>query len=195
MTPDGLRFDEARHEYRHRGRVLASVTQVLQQFRGDLGRINAETLRAAGERGTAVHRAIELHEARDLDPGSLDDYTAACLKQWERFVLRSHVHVLACEQRVAHPVAGYAGTADIFGTINGAQVCIDLKTCQPHWTHRLQLAGYVDAHRAGGNSAPWLRYGLYLRPDGYTLIPFQNPADFAAWQAALTLFNYRSVHT
>lgn len=195
MSADGLQFDATTHTYRYRGAVLASVTQILQQFRGDLARINAETLRAAGERGTAVHRAIEFYEAGDLNHASLDDDTADCLEWWIAFKRDSGLQVIASEQRVVHPVAGYAGTADVFGRIRGTQVCIDIKRCGLHWTHKLQLAGYVEAHRAGGNSAPWLRYGLYLAPDGYDLKPFTNPDDFKAWNAALTLFNYRSVHT
>lgn len=194
MNAAALQFDPQQHRYTLRGRVLPSVTQVLQPLRSDLQRVNAEALRAAGERGTAVHVAVELDEARDLDESSLDAHTAGCLAQWRRFKVSSRLLVIASEQRVVHEANGYAGTADIFGRINGVQVAIDIKTCAPHWTHALQLAAYVDAHRASGNSAPWMRYSLHLTPDNYTLKPYTNPNDVRAWNAALTLFNYRSVH-
>jgi len=198
QSRSALQFDADSHTYKLGGRVVPSVTQVLAMLRGDLSRINQDTLRAAGERGTAVHAAIELDVDGQLDEESCSTHTLACLAQWRRFKADSGLRVIACEKRVYHQQNGYAGTADIFGRdpiAKGATYrAIDVKTCAPHWTHALQLAAYVEAERSmpGVAGNPWIRSCLYLSPDGYRLVTYSDHDDFRAWNHALALFYYRS---
>lgn len=56
-----LSFNEELHEYRVDGISVPSVTQIVQAVTGkDLSKIPAKTLKAAGERGTAIHSDVEL---------------------------------------------------------------------------------------------------------------------------------------
>lgn len=188
---DGLTFDEASHTYRMHGEVVPSVTQILKPLTNFDG-IPPEVLRRKAALGTAVHRAVELHEQGDLDEESLHPMVAARFAAYLLWKAESGAAIKATEQKVWHPTLRYAGTLDLIAEINGAEWLIDIKNSaefSPVWA--LQTAGY-DACLPGRRN----RAALMLNPDStYAFHPFTKPehaADLAVWSGIVTLHHWRT---
>lgn len=99
---DVFTFDERFHIYRLNGNIIPSVTKIIRTVAGkDLSRILPDVLKAAAERGTAIHKEIET--------GSIQSVEA----KW----IETNIDRTACqfEQQFYHTVNDftYAGTADI----------------------------------------------------------------------------------
>ena len=93
-----------------------------------------------GNRGTAIHTAIETHDTA----GQYGSYVKA-VDAW----FNSHDHVgelLAHEVMIYHPDAGYAGTIDGVGIgPDGGLIIWDYKSGQKAPDHLIQLGGYASA--------------------------------------------------
>ena len=57
-----LEFDEEEHIYICNGLIVASVTQILQTKFNDYAGVPRQIMEQASEKGTALHKAIELYE-------------------------------------------------------------------------------------------------------------------------------------
>ena len=192
-----LEFDPDIHEYRYDGRVIPNVTSILAP-NTDLSMVPAHRLAHAQSRGTAVHRACELHLLNDLDESSLDDEVRAYFWQFLRFLQDSMFHVEHAEQRVYSDRYGYAGTLDLFGRIRRKRVLIDIKTpVKMHPITGPQTAAYEYALREQKNisgKAYIYRYGLKLQADSYELVAFEDPGDFGVFLANKVIYEWRKKH-
>jgi hypothetical protein len=204
VSLEKLQFDEEKHEYRHDGRVVPSVTQILKplseaEYRG----VNRDVLDAAAQRGKAVHKMIELDLRDDLDVDSLPDELQPYYTAWQNFRNLSGFECLLSEARVYSPRYNYAGTLDLFGRLNGDAALIDAKrTVVVPRSVGPQTAGYEQALRwnypdlvskcvNGPGEGCINRYALHLRADGsWRLVPQKDPNDARVFLAALTLHNY-----
>lgn len=152
-------FDEEKHEYTLDGVVLPSVTQIIAPL-NDFSRIAPGVLERKRQIGKAVHKAVELYTANDLEEDSVDElckgYFAGFLN-WaddnKELLLDSTM-----EKINYHPKLKYAGTPDI----DHFECVIDIKT-RPYnpITDPLQLSPYKyfgNPKRAG--------YVLELKADG-----------------------------
>ena len=141
-----LQFDEEKHEYRLRGKVLPSVTTIIKA-------ILPPQYEFAGEwhmqRGAATHKACELFDQGLLDWASVDPEIEPRVKAWQSFRQQKPMRIAANEKRLAHPKLLYAGTLDrMFGQTGDLTLC-DLKnSVTPHV--RLQLAAYSILWTASG---------------------------------------------
>lgn len=125
-----LHFDEQTHTYTLGGKTVPSVTEIV-------GILTAKSMSAlppmmldnAARRGTRVHEVCELIdygiplEDIGIEP-DIVGYVTAYLKfkrdyrpQWQLI-----------EQPVFNAVLGYAGRLDRFGTIDGKETIVDIKT-------------------------------------------------------------------
>lgn len=181
-----LEFDAALHEYRLGGRVLPSVTQIL----GDVGfyeRVGMDPWYA--ERGTAVHEYCQLDDEDDLAEESVTPEMKGYLEAWRRFRKESKAKVLSIEERIYHPVYGYAGTLDRIVKIGRDEAIVDLKTGSPARWHAIQTGAYAAAKQG---KAPYRRFACYLKDDGsYSLQEHKDRADGAVWLSALTVWKWR----
>lgn len=181
-------FDEPSHTYLVDGERVLSVTQALRLA----GHVDSSWFTEfARQRGSAVHRALELQAHGTLPPDYhpdlqpyLDAHEAA--KQALGFRIRR------TELRAGHRVKRIAGTADaIVEFDDGSEGCLDYKTGLAMPYHRLQVAGYVDLLYDDGmvfleakTRYRVRRGGLYLRADGsWNYESYSDRNDFAVWDA------------
>lgn len=162
-----LHFDEGTHTYILNGRVLPSVTQVLERTGiVDYSFIPPRTRQMALERGSAVHASIALDLEGDLDEASVEPlmgYVEAA---------RAVRHDLGIttpdtfEERRHCPRYLYAGTVDLIF----ADILLDWKTNSAEWWVRLQTAAYAGMFGGG----KFRRIAAELHADGtYRLETFK----------------------
>jgi hypothetical protein len=184
-----LEFDELTHTYRYYGRIVPSVTQVLDRENG-LEFVDAELLAIAAEFGTHVHQACHLYNIGELDPASLDDGIGAYLAGWIKFLTDTDFVVTASERRVFHEVKQYAGTLDATGILPKLKepILLDIKTGSSlPKTVGPQTAAYAQA--LGRRMA---RYCVLLGPESYKLVSLRELRDYDVFNAALTLHRWRT---
>ncbi len=108
MTPPDLDFNEARHEYRLDGRVVPSVTQVIQSIAPQ-----REVDEWYLQRGSAVHHAIALAMTNRLDWESVDERIKGRVDAIMTFVSDEKLEPILIERRMASYRYRFAGTLDL----------------------------------------------------------------------------------
>lgn len=197
---DGLRYDDALHEYRWDGAVVPSVTQVLARLSAEEYRfVDKSLMEEAALLGTAAHKMIELDLRGDLDVDALSDGLQVYYAAWQNFRRLSGFQMVLSEARVYSAKYGYAGTLDLAGWLNDRFVIIDAKrTAAVPRTAGPQTAGYLQALREHAEDAvlwpqdtPIDRYALHLRSDGtWRLVPFTDKSDLRVFLACKTLHDW-----
>jgi len=184
--PDrALRFDAETHTYRVGSRVVPSVTQVISAV--------VPGWQAAPwylERGTAIHLACRYLDEERLDWKSVDDKIAGQVRAWMKFKQDYPSETVLCEQPMAHPVYGFAGTIDRLINHDGDYVVVDLKSSLSAQA-RLQLAAYsMLIHRVKARAA----VAVELRDNGsYSTLWMNAKALEKArrqFLAALTVYGF-----
>lgn len=193
-----LTFDAEKHEYRMEGKVVPSVTQLLAPLYS-WDNINPEVLRAKAELGTAVHYACELDNKGVLDESTVHEKVEPYLAAWRLFKREMRPEILMNEQRLGHPVRGYAGTLDLKLRMTGSLWLIDLKSSVALYPQvGVQLAAYLDLLRANYpelRSKVIHRGALQLKPDGkYKLGTFTDSSDLTTFYGLLAVHHWRSNH-
>jgi len=194
-----LQFNDERHEYRLNGRIVPSVTDVLEPLEM-LDGIPWATLEAARIFGQHVHLACHYHNTGELEWATLDDRLAAYARGYLKFLADTAFVVLASEERVASVKCGYAGTLDLRGIFDRGkrrrQAVIDIKsTATLPRTVGPQTAGYENAYReTSGDKGALDRYCLHLGPDDYRLVSLtdgRGVQDLSIFISALNIHRWR----
>lgn len=164
-TPDG-------RMYEHGGKLYPSVTSVLGLMESpflqrdwpvrvtakaaianpdanveDLVALALEEMDRKAGYGTAVHEFMEC----TLQGAAWDDKAHVIqvrnlVKSVRSWLAVHTVEPLACEAGVVNVTHGYAGTADLYATVDGHRLCVDYKTGQDVWGEaQLQLTAYQRA--------------------------------------------------
>ncbi|WP_297479816.1 hypothetical protein [Ferrovum sp.] len=167
---------------------MPSVTQILDQF-SDYSMVPPHILERKRQIGTAVHAAIDLDLKGELDEETIHSAWGGYFDGWRKFQKESGFIVESSEQRIYSEKYRYAGTLDLVGTLSSGPALIDTKTTAV----LMPSVGPQTAAYAEGIGKPRIkRYALQLTPDGkYSLEPCNGKNDWAVFQAALTLFNWR----
>lgn len=196
-----LTFNADLHEYRWRGKVVPSVTQVLDGLHSFAG-VPWEVLEAARARGTAVHTACQFFDEDDLDEDRLavDDWDIWCyLQGWKAFVRDTEPNWSVIESPFYCPALGFAGTPDRIGefTFRGQRMTgatLDIKSsASSHPTWGVQTAAYAHLAKTGGG--PRFTVQLEPHPDGrYRLLEWKDPHDWPVFVSLMTLHNWRAKH-
>ncbi len=185
-----LQFDEATHTYTLDGKVLPSVTQVLDCL-VDWRHVDPAVLEAAAQFGSHVHQAVDLWNRGVLDEENLDPALRPWLDSWKRFLADTGATVVASEARLACRLPGYAGTADLIVKLGGRICLIDIKTGAVPRTVGPQLAAYMHAwNEANPNLIVRRRFSLALNGSGYALAECKNPADWSVFLSALNVWRF-----
>ena len=163
-----LTFDEAAHVYRWNGIVVPNVTRILDPITG-FSRIEPERLRYAQDLGTAVHKACELDDLRDLDEERLADVVRPYLAGYRKFKAECKPSWRRIESKVFHRLHQFAGTLDREGMLCGSDAIVDLKSGIEHPAVALQESAYLEAlcSETGDSTRPYKRFALYLKDDGH----------------------------
>lgn len=185
MTTMQTSFDAATHEYRINGRVVPSVTQIIES----LGMIDAtwytEQSRAIGH---LVAEATAIDDNFGLAEDSIDPAIAGYVAAWRRFRLDSQCTIDRVESQCFDPLGRYAGTLDRLITIYDRPAIVDIKTGAEEYWHRLQLAGYQSLI-----AMPHARrLAIYLRDDGtYSCVEFSDVTDAGVFDSALNVVTWK----
>lgn len=185
-----LHLDRATHTYTLDGRVLPSVTQVLEGVGIiDYDHIPNDTRQAALQRGSDVHTITHFDDEGDLDEASVEPHLAGYLAGWRKFRLETEVGrmpITAMEHQMFHVEHWYAGTLD---REFGGKVIVDIKTGEAPWWVRIQLAAYRELRK---NTEAIHRLAVELHKDGtYRLRPLklsERRNDLDAFNAALRVY-------
>jgi len=179
-------------DYKIGGVKLPGVTTILKE----VGAIDTRWAQQWHlDRGTAVHKTIELHNKGVLDYDSIDPEVTPYFEQWLEFENVSEIKVLTSEKKVTHETLLYGGTLDMIAELNGEKVLIDLKTGGKAPWHSLQTAAYAMAYLQSTDLKlpPYVkRFTLYLSGEGMAnLSRHENDEqDCFAFQGFLSVFNW-----
>jgi hypothetical protein len=187
-------FNETEHSYLLDGQPVPSVTQVMEGYLTDYSSVPRKYLEKASARGTAVHLAAELHLQDDLDEASLHPDVAPYFYQFVKWLRDSGFVMTASEMRIASKKFGYAGTLDLVGRLPKMKcnALIDTKTTSVFMPSTgPQTAAYEHGYKeTTGCKKKYRRFGLWLRPDFYRLIPLDNDADLSTFLSCLTIYRW-----
>lgn len=189
-----LSFDERSHVYRYNGDIiLPSVTQIMRPLSiGPYGGISESVLAAAAEKGTAVHRAIEVHCKYGID-ACVPEYEAYfdAFVQWEQDYRPEY---MGSEVRFYHRALMYAGTVDCIARVDGKTVLIDYKTTAV--LHEklcgVQLEAYAQGLKSHGVEVVE-KYILQLKKDGryvFQRFPGADPDRWRVFLSLITVYDY-----
>jgi hypothetical protein len=171
------------HIYRLDGRKVPGFTQIAQNM-GLIPDMSFATV-AGRDEGTALHEwcdfaAQGLKPDADPDPRIAPRYT-----QFLKFLAETEFKRVGSESLLYHPMLGYCGKPDLWGTLAGRNVIIDIKGGARLPFHALQLAAYRILLREGVGAdgvpvkfglVPASIYTLYLSDENYRLSQVEYPA-------------------
>lgn len=113
----GITFDAEAHKYFHDGKEVPSVSAILRETKRQPSYDGFNPFFA--QKGSYVHRAIELEVAGKLDEATVDDRVKPYLVAWRKFREDFKPVIHATEAWVYHPIYEYAGTFDLLLTLPG----------------------------------------------------------------------------
>lgn len=199
-TATSLEFDEQTHTYTLEGRVLPSVTQILDA----VGLIDKQWYtEEASQRGTNIALATELLDQGNLDRETLEtDFPGyvGYVDAWQDFLTTSAAEVIWIERAVFDRALQYAGTLDRLVRITGVNYVLDIKTGSPCSWHAIQTAAYASTlweawPRDLGLSGGFGRMAVYLKEDGTFKVVQHGAAgdevgDYDVWRACVALYHW-----
>jgi hypothetical protein len=146
MNREGFWFDEAAHAYYEGDKPLVGVTRRLQEK----GIVDYSFMPAADReyymaRGRAVHEALRLIILGRFDRRYLDQVPecAPYIVAGESFLVQTRCKVIFVEQRIWHPLLGYAGTIDLIIQFGNWLVVPDWKCTKAERAARIQTGAYT----------------------------------------------------
>ena len=120
-----LEYIDETHTYLYEGIMLPSVTQILAYKYNDYANVPEYILQRAGERGTAVHKSIEVFNKTGVDDGTQQVHDFRFLqKQYGFEVLDSELPLVIFDNNI--PVA--CGRLDMTFEMGGSVGIADIKT-------------------------------------------------------------------
>jgi hypothetical protein len=191
-----LQFDKVSHTYRVDGRLVPSVTQVLDPLL-ELDGVPRDVLEAARIFGQHVHEACHLLVRGELDWSRLSPALVPYIEGARNFLRECGIVVIASELALSGCDAGVAsaGTLDFAGILPREDIesIFDWKsTSAVPRTVGPQTAAYERFYRAKRGGRQRKRFCVQLRDDRtYRLIPLTDPADWNIFLSALNLHHWR----
>lgn len=191
-----LTFEERRHVYKLNGVEIPSVTTIMEPLSDQVyATVNDAVLRKAGDRGTAVHNAIENYikfGIEDIAP----EY-AGYFDGFLRWYKDHKVVPYGTEVRLYHKGLLYAGTSDLLAGVDDEDTLVDFKTTSSmsEMLCGVQLEAYKRAYESHDGAGRLAKKAiLHLSKDGkYEMYHFK-PNDTECWKvftALLTVRNYK----
>lgn len=162
-----LEYDDDTHTYLVDGIIVPSITQILKvRFGGKYAGVDKDTLQRAAQRGTDIHKAIELYcrEQTESDYNELHNYKFLA-KHYNFTASRNEVPIILC--KFDDPIA--AGRLDLVLDMcnTGDKALADIKTTsaldKEYLAYQLNLyrLGYMQSY----DEEITKLYGVHLRDD------------------------------
>lgn len=185
--------------------TLPRVTEILTRVGLSLDYerlVPADKLTMLRQRGTALHRAIQLWDAHRLDVARVHEAILPGLTAYQAWAQDVKHEPWASELELTHSTWGFMGHPDRVGLVNGEPAVIDWKyTDGPDLRGgKYQLAGYkMLANDQGRAAAPPVSgldrihetYLVQLSPTGkgYHMHRMTDPTAEQVFQAAVILYH------
>ena len=139
----GFTFEDSTHTYRLDGRVIPSVSKIMEPLSSAVyGGVNPSVLASAAYRGTVIHEAIENYitfgeEVIDREYAGYFD----AFRDWHD---KYSPKAILIEERMYHPMLFYAGTLDLVCQIGEDLCLVDYKSSSKaiDKNYRVQLEAY-----------------------------------------------------
>lgn len=188
-------FDPVTHTYKIDGRILPSVTQVLESVGiSDFSMVSPDVLRDAQQLGTDVHRLLELYDKGTIDYDTVSDYIAPYLPPWVDFLETTGAKIIEIEKKVYCERYQYVGTLDRILEINGKLSVLDIKTGGNQLSHSIQTAAYLQAYNKDRRKK-FDRYTWYVdtekKKQKWKLVKNDDPNDINIFLSALTVCKFK----
>lgn len=152
----------------------------------------------AGDRGAAIHNALEAFARKSELPDMTED-EAACARAAIRFLRERSSRILGAEITVYNLTMGYAGTFDLWDLLDSTSWILDYKSSSGVYAeHAVQQVAYKRAEFAivqaegsdekwSGKVIPWKdvidRVGIvHVEPDKATLYPIREDVEERLWK-------------
>jgi hypothetical protein len=137
-----LKFNEEKHEYTYNGKVIPSVTTVINKVLYD--DFMFAKYKDKAKIGTAVHKVCELYDKNILDEGSLNNVLMPYYMSYKRFLRDFETSILINENRFYNEKYGYCGTIDriVYSKKLNTLDLIDIKTGAKTERTKFQLNAY-----------------------------------------------------
>lgn len=166
-----LEYDDDTHTYIVDGVIVPSVTQILEtKFGSKYDRVDSQTLKRAADRGTAIHKAIEMYCRTGEDDGSKEVHNFRFLcKHYDFDVMDNEVPIIIWDD--GEPAA--AGRLDLVMNRGKLLTLGDIKTTsvldKEYLAYQLNFyrVGYMQSY----GSEIFELYGIHLRGDTRKAIP------------------------
>lgn len=189
-----LTFDADTHTYKVGVETIPSVTQVLKEL--GLTRSYDGVDDFYRMRGTAVHKAIELHLRGTLDEQSVDPVCLPYFVAFKRF-LQDRGDEFESELPLYSQSLGCAGTIDLVQHIDDSSVIIYDAKCTESVDPgaELQLCAYQLLFEQNSQKKVRGKFPLQLRKDGSFVPPEKfkkwSDRDPKIWESAMELYRWK----
>ncbi len=198
MTLDAktLEFEPESHTYTLDGTVVPSVSQIIQAagYWGDTSFFKP----GAAEKGTRIHKAIELLNLDQLDRSQIEGTGyVPYVDAYELWRKEFQPEILDVEVRLVGECEGvvYAGTVDLIATVKDDLCVIDLKTGRQHpKPYRAQLGAYALAYEIATDRSAGQLIGLHINDKGrYQLKKYKKDEAFDSFAQACRRYKEEGV--
>lgn len=165
-------FNASVHSYAFDGETVPSVTDICDTIPIGYGE-------RAAERGQAIHHATLALDLDAYHPDDYPDFVDPHIVVYKEFLAAHRCRWTRLEQPRVSP-AGFGGTADRLGRIDGLEAILDIKSgARADW-HAWQTAGYDLLH---DDLPPRIRrrVALYLSPTRWRYLTHFNRGDYAVF--------------
>jgi hypothetical protein len=200
LAAAAIEFDEAAHVYRVDGRIVPSVTRVLEAVGiSDFSMVPPAVLKHAQDRGTAVHRACWYDDQGDLDEASLDPEIVPYVEAWRAFRHDHEFVAVDIERRFYNADYAFCGTFDRLGWMRRwGKVMTDIKTGVHSMSWPIQLAAYLRGHLSRVDALATRRLIVQLSANGHYLLHWYEAnslgRDWRTFLAALAVCQFKEEH-
>lgn len=191
-----LEFDPVSHKYTMDGLEVPGVTTVIQHAGLiDFSHVSKAVLKQAADFGHAVHEAVSLFDCGILKEDSVDSQIRPCLEAWIKFRKTFGGKIISNEDMVYSAKHNFAGTIDRIFTKEGKYFIIDVKTCNHHPSHGVQVEAYKLAAEEYFTLEITTCYTVRLFIDDgvgrWDMKEHNSLVDVAAFRSALNIYNWK----
>ncbi len=189
MEKPPLTLDERTHTYWVGNRKFVSVTTVLQDL--GLARNYDGISSFYAQRGTAVHKAVELIDKETLDEAVLDPRLQGYVAGYRKFLKESGYRAEYWEKMLYSDGLGFAGTVDKLGMLGGKFGIIDIKTSTSlDPSVDAQLCAYSVLWTENNPDRPVdFKYALQLTEGGdYKLATKYSATSIELWLSVMDVY-------
>ncbi|MDL2248374.1 hypothetical protein LJB89_01605 [Tyzzerella sp. OttesenSCG-928-J15] len=167
-----LAFDETTHTYTIDGLRIANVTEIIAPLGSPMSESLELVFEAAAERGTILHKVLELFLTGDFDIEYPDAYSGY-IDAITLFMTENDITPCQIERPVYNEFLHYAGTPDLVCFFNGKTTILDYKfVAQVEKTKvKAQLNAYRLAYESIGIDIEALYVIQFMDTGKYRLYP------------------------